>query len=242
MTQRYRRLRAERILDYVTKLSMRVTERFPKHGLAAVCQELQEMADEAQGRIEKIAKPNLYLRAGIAGFIALIFFLSITGIARLNLNFQDADMVEMVEVVELIEAGIQDLIFIGAAIYFLASIENRIRRRRTVDSMNQLRALAHVVDMHQLTKDPELTLKVGGETKSSPKRELDAFLLGRYLDYCSEMLSIVGKLAALYVQDSDDVVALAAVNETEGLTTGLSRKIWQKIMIINQLGELGAAA
>jgi hypothetical protein len=28
-------------------------------------------------------------------------------------------------------------------------------------------------------------------------------------------------------------VALAAVNEVEDLTTSLSRKIWQKIMIIN---------
>jgi len=54
-----------------------------------------------------------------------------------------------------------------------------------------------------------------------------------YLDYCSEMLSLIGKLAALYVQKFDDPVALAAVNEVEDLTTGLSRKIWQKIMILN---------
>ena len=55
----------------------------------------------------------------------------------------------------------------------------------------------------------------------------------KYLDYCSEMLSLIGKLAALYVQKFDDPVALAAVNEVEDLTTSLSRKIWQKIMIIN---------
>ena len=47
------------------------------------------------------------------------------------------------------------------------------------------------------------------------------------------MLSLIGKLAALYVQKFDDPVALAAVNEVEDLTTSLSRKIWQKIMIIN---------
>jgi hypothetical protein len=47
------------------------------------------------------------------------------------------------------------------------------------------------------------------------------------------MLSLIGKLAALYVQKFDDPVALAAVNEVEELTTGLSRKIWQKIMILN---------
>jgi len=47
------------------------------------------------------------------------------------------------------------------------------------------------------------------------------------------MLSLIGKLGALYVQKFNDPVALAAVNDVEQLTTGLSRKIWQKIMILN---------
>ena len=49
------------------------------------------------------------------------------------------------------------------------------------------------------------------------------------------MLSLIGKLAALYVQKFDDPVALGAVNEVEELTTGLSRKIWQKIMILDRI-------
>ncbi|MET0336210.1 MAG: hypothetical protein ABW063_00460, partial [Caulobacter sp.] len=58
--------------------------------------------------------------------------------------------------------------------------------------------------------------------------------LMRYLDYCSEMLSLTGKLAALYMQNMRDPVIIEAVNEIEDLTTSLSRKIWQKIMILNQ--------
>jgi hypothetical protein len=46
------------------------------------------------------------------------------------------------------------------------------------------------------------------------------------------MLSLVSKLAALYVQRFDDYVVLQAVNEVESLTNGLSRKIWQKITIL----------
>jgi hypothetical protein len=56
----------------------------------------------------------------------------------------------------------------------------------------------------------------------------------RYLDYCSEMLSLTGKIAALYAQNFRDAVVLSAVNELENLTTGLSRKIWQKIMIVDK--------
>ena len=45
---------------------------------------------------------------------------------------------------------------------------------------------------------------------------------------------LIGKVAALYVQRFDDPVALSAVDQIEDLTTGLSRKIWQKIMIIDR--------
>jgi hypothetical protein len=48
------------------------------------------------------------------------------------------------------------------------------------------------------------------------------------------MLSLTGKLAALYMQDMRDPVIIESVNEIEDLTTSLSRKIWQKIMILNQ--------
>ena len=58
--------------------------------------------------------------------------------------------------------------------------------------------------------------------------------LGRYLDFCSELLSLTSKVAATLVQDFDDAVVLAGVNEVEELTTGLSGKIWQKITILER--------
>jgi hypothetical protein len=88
--------------------------------------------------------------------------------------------------------------------------------------------------MHQLTKDPsQVIVGVGNRTPSSPKRTLTAYQLTRYLDYCTEMLSLVGKLAALYAQSNSDSVVLQAVNDIETLTNGISRKIWQKIMILD---------
>jgi hypothetical protein len=46
------------------------------------------------------------------------------------------------------------------------------------------------------------------------------------------LLSLDSKVDALYVQHCDDGPTLAAVTEIEQLTTGLSRKIWQKLMIV----------
>ena len=86
--------------------------------------------------------------------------------------------------------------------------------------------------MHQLTKDPaRLHWESRGVVTS--RKHLTAFQLARYLDYCSEMLSLLGKISVLYVQRFSDPVALSAVNEVENLTNALSRKIWQKLMIIN---------
>jgi hypothetical protein len=91
--------------------------------------------------------------------------------------------------------------------------------------------LAHLVDLHQLTKDPDRLLRPGPDTASSPDRHLTPFLLARYLDYCSEMLALVGKLAALYAEFPDPVV-LDGIDDVEDLTTGLSRKVWQKIAML----------
>jgi len=61
----------------------------------------------------------------------------------------------------------------------------------------------------------------------------------RYLDYSSEMLSLLNKAAALHIPDFDDPVTIATVNDVESLTTGLARKIWQKIMILDRMVGAG---
>ena len=125
---------------------------------------------------------------------------------------------------------------IGLAIFFLFSLETRFKRARALRAMHALRSLAHIIDMHQLTKDPERTTgRCGADTQSSPKRTLTPFELTRYLDYCTEALAVISKLAALYVQHFHDPVTLSSVNELEELTNGLSRKIWQKIMILDRV-------
>jgi hypothetical protein len=145
--------------------------------------------------------------------------------------------------VQLLESAINDVVFLGIAIACLVTIEGRQRRKEALAALHELRSLVHIVDMHQLTKDPDQFLSDRAATTSSPERLLTPGQLTRYLDYCSEMLSIAGKVAALYAQQLDDPVVLAAVNELEELSTGLSSRIWQKIVILGTTvrGQLGAA-
>ena len=77
-------------------------------------------------------------------------------------------------------------------------------------------------------------------TAHSPVRITNRQDLARYLDYCSEMLSITGKLAALFAQSVNDEVVVSAVNDVEDLGSNLSRKIWQKITMIENSAAAGS--
>jgi len=228
----YRSLDSEKIVETIGTLCRRIDERFPDSGLGRVCHELLTVAGESQERSAWIARPQRTLRV----LTWLLAVLMVSGLAAVLTHAAwPRGGFDFIGLVQVSEAGLNVTILLGAAVLFLATAEVRIKRGRALKAIHELRALAHVIDMHQLTKDPDHLLARGKKTPSSPKRTLSAPELIRYLDYCSEMLSLIGKLAALYVQKFHDPVALAAVNEVEELTNGLSRKIWQKIMILNTL-------
>ena len=227
----YRSLNADHIIQTIGQLRDRIQERFPGAGLSKVAEELQRIGTEAVTRAEWIARPLLPLRIAIGFLVALLASIIVLALANLRVSKMWESFADFVQAVD---AGINDIVFVGIAIFFLVTLEGRIKRKRALGAIHELRALAHMIDMHQLTKDPEIILTGGPATKSSPKRAMTTFEMSRYLDYCSEMLSLIGKVAALYAQRFNDPVALSAVDEIEDLTTGLSRKIWQKIMIINQ--------
>jgi len=227
-----RQLDASRIIDTSEKLHRRVSERFPDSSLSGVAKELQSVALEAAAVSRWLARPIRTLRALVAGCVALLA--AVIWVAASEVRF-DAQVSTFQELVPFLESLINDVVFIGIGVYFLVGVELRIKRDRAQKALHVLRSLAHIVDMHQLTKDPERLLVPGPDTESSPHREMTAFELTRYLDYCSEILSIISKIAAVYVQHFEDSVTVSAASDVETLTVGLTRKIWQKIMLLDRL-------
>lgn len=230
---RYRELRAERIVETAHQLVLRIQERFPGSGLGNLGREVEQVAREAVLRAQQIRRPNYWLRGGTMLLIALLLTMLAVVVPYVT---PDNDVFKVEEFVQTFEAAIGSMVFLGAGMVFLVTLEHRWKRERALGAIRELRALAHIVDMHQLTKDPESTLR-GQPTASSPKRSLSQFELGRYLDYCSELLSLINKIGALYVQEFPDAVALEAVDQLSNLTNGLSRNIWQKLMILDLATE-----
>lgn len=227
-------LDANKVTETVTELKVRIGERFPESGLLEVCSQLEQVAIHTRERSQQINEPILWVKIAFWALIGLVFVLCVVLPLTLKLGFTEKDLTWK-SVLELGDPVFNEVIVIGALFFFMFNLEVRVKRNRALKAIHELRSIAHVIDMHQLTKDPERVLpgKVYTPTPMSPKPELNPFMLRRYLDYCTEMLSLTGKLAAVYVQNFDDQVALAAVNEIESLTTGLSRKIWQKIVILH---------
>jgi hypothetical protein len=133
-----------------------------------------------------------------------------------------------------IEAATNLTLLTGAGAFFLIRAEARLKRRRALSALHELRSIVHVIDMHQLTKDPSKFV-VGGNTPSSPPLLLDKFQMTRYLDYCSEMVSLTSKIAVLFAQSFPDQAVTEAVSDIERISSGLSQKIWQKIIILQEL-------
>jgi hypothetical protein len=221
--QNYTRLDEASIIRTIEELRDRIAKTFPQANLLHVCEQFLGVSKDVVSVEQYLRRPNWPLRiVGIAAVLVLTAFLIIIGVIALRAETE----MSFGSLVQAIESTINDLAFFGIAVFFLLRIETRVKRKRALEMLHELRSLTHIVDMHQLTKDPALLASSPGGM--SPAE------LGRYLDFCSDMLSLMGKVSALMVQHFNDDVVLAAVNEIETLTTGLSTKMWQKITILER--------
>ena len=234
-TGEYRQLSEEQISQTLRRLRDRISERFPDSGLSRLSSELILVSQEAAESVEYVRRPHWGIRIGVGAVI--VAMVAIIAIAATSVSITGR-VDRLSDLMQMLEASVNDLVFLSVAIYFLVGIEARMKRRKALRSLHQLRSIVHIVDMHQLTKDPERLMAQREDTPSSPERSMTAPELGRYLDYCSELLALTSKIAALFVQYFNDPIVLSTVNEVETLVTGLSGKIWQKITLLERVSPV----
>lgn len=231
MEDNYKKLNPDLIEDQILTLSNRIRERFPESGLYSVSNQLLKLVRAAKVRADEFSKPNYYLR-GSSFFLILMILLGIIYTFS-QISFQEQDKITIFHFFEVVESGVNDLVFIAILIFFLSGLESKIKRKKALRAMEELRSIAHVIDMHQLNKDPQLLIAPGPSTTSSPIRYFTAYEMGRYFNYCSEMLALIGKISAFYIENLNDQTVLTAATEIEDLTMGTSNKIWEKILILH---------
>ena len=222
------RIDSKLLEETLTVLNQRIEERFPQSGLGKVCEDINKILNNTNKQIKWIVKPHLTIRI----ILSLIFLIGVISVTLLinGVNFHIPNSFELI--VSLSEAIFNIIFILGAAAFYLVSTETRYKRKKAVKSINRLRSLLHVVDMHQLSKDPNMVDMKKYSTLSSPKRVLTKFELFRYLNYCSETIAIISKISTIYAQEFEDEIVIETVNDIEILSTGLNQKIWQKINIL----------
>jgi len=223
-------LEAPAVKETVEELYGRIEARFPTRGLLGVCGDLVKIVDEVQD----VAGAG-QRRIRIARYVSRVVMVVVIAVTVVALVFAARDAIRgdedlsSVDLLDVAGSAISDVVYAAIAIFFLWSFPERLERSRLLSLLHQLRSTAHVIDMHQLTKDPEQLKPSFRPTAKSNRLGMTRDEVERYLDYCSEMLSLVGKTAALCAEESRDAVILDTVSTLENLTVGLSRKIWQKI-------------
>ena len=226
------RLDAPTVIATIDQLEGRIRARFADRGLPKAAAELRSAATEVtelgvhlRGRLRVLRWTARAASVLVALGMALVLIVA----AR------DADLsgsVRSVDWVALVESTIQTLVFGGLTLLFLNALPDRLERRHLLRRLHRLRSLAHVIDMHQLTKDPERLRSDFEPTDATVAVDLTRAEMQHYLGYCSELLALVGKVAALCAEDSQDGLILETVSDIENLTNGMSRKIWQKISLL----------
>ncbi len=229
---RYQQLDAEAVRQTARAVEARITARFPDRQLRVVAGEVVSMFERLT-LLEQSQHRLRVLRWICTAIVAMLVLLALVAVTVVIVDGRDDAAGLGPGWLSIVESGVNDVVFAGIAAAFLLAIPRRIGREQILKELHRLRSLAHVIDMHQLTKDPERELSQPEETEASVRPTLTPSDLGRYLDYCSELLSLVSKNAALYAQVSTDSVVLDTVSEIEALTNGLSRKVWQKISILH---------
>jgi len=236
----YDRLEADAVLDTARRLQQRILARFPTRNLGKVADQLVVVSTD----LEQVAARKPAIRALRVVSLALIGILVV--IAAVSLVAVIVELIEnpadAINLMSTMSNVISNLVYAGLAVIFLWVLPSHLERSRLLGELHRLRSLAHVIDMHQLTKDPERFADAYHPTPHSVNVGLTAIDMATYLDYCSELLSLVAKTAAVYAERSTDPAVLATISDIENLTSGMARKIWQKLSLLPGIGVGPATA
>ncbi len=166
----YSILNSSEIETTIDALWQRISERFPESGLSSVGRRLLDISRHAAERSRLMNRPVYWLR-----FLSIAVISLMIGVC-LDIPWlfsPHRERLDWVEAVELLEPAMNIVVLIGALVYFFISLERRFKRAKALEAIHELRSVAHIIDMHQLTKDPEALISGLPMTSHSPKSHVD---------------------------------------------------------------------
>lgn len=212
------RLDSARIVETADYLSRELGTQLPGSSLAGLADALAKIARAPDDQTRQARKPIYVLRAASAIAIG-VAVVALALVARhVHARWEFATITDLFAG---LQAGVNLLVLLAGALWFLVSIEARIKRRRTLQSIGELREFLHVIDVTQLYYTPDFY----SAAPAMGKLKLDH----TYLLCCTRMLGLIGNLAALHARGTSADSILRASFELELLANTITAKLQSKV-------------
>src|SRR5262249_11760288 len=135
------RLDPARIIETAEDLARRVSDKLPGRRLAGFAVELAQIARQTDGRAREARRPVLAIRLAsalaAAGSLLGLWYLA----SHIHARWEFGTVAELFEAAD---AGFNLLVVLAGALWFLITLEARIKRRKALESIEELREFIHV--------------------------------------------------------------------------------------------------
>ena len=146
-TRERHRLDPARIIETADHLVRRVGEKLPESTLAGLADELAQLARQSEERADAARRPIVAIRIAsilaVCGTLVGLWYLARHIHARWEFG-------TITEVFEATDAGFNLLVILAGALWSFLTLEARIKRRKALASIEELRDFIHVIDITQL--------------------------------------------------------------------------------------------
>ena len=209
-----------RIIETAEKLARSIGASLPGSVLAGLAVELVRIARDTDRQVRQARRPILVIR--IASVTAIGCGLLGIGFLLNRIHFRWEFGSTFTELFEVTGAAVNFLVMLSGALWFLVTFENRVKCNRALASIQELREFIHVVDATQLYYTPDM-YDEGGSSANKLRRFDHTYLL-----YCSQILGLVGNLAALHTRGAAGDSIMRASADVEMFATALTGKLYNK--------------
>ena len=213
-----------RIIETAENLAQEIGESLPGSNLAGLAAELARIARDTDQRIQQARRPILAIRfasvTAIGSCLLGLWYLLHHTRTRWEFN-------TVTELFEATDAGFNLLVVLAGALWFFITLEARLKRKKVLGSIQELRELIYVIDLTQLYYTPELY------KHDAPNPRASWSVGHSYLLSCTQMFGVISNLAALYTRGSEDSILRAAF-DVEMLANAVAAKLLSKAEMILQ--------
>jgi len=217
-------------METAENLASDIGEKLPGSSLAGLAVELAQIAHATVERARQARNPIYAIR--VVSLLAICA--SLLGLWYLLDHIHTRwEFGTITEVFEAADAGFNLLVLLAGALWFLITFENRIKRKRALESIEELREFIHVIDVTQLFYTPLVYSPDPAAARTSVTFDYTYFL------YCTQMLAVISNLAPLYTRGAAGDSILRAASEVEMLANAITAKLLSKAESVRQVSTTG---